>query len=118
MAMEFYKIIARQVTVFGSDEREKFVVEQRPDKTILVEVYTLPEDEKEVSRPYYHRLFTHAETKQIILRGLGNDDLFTITGNPVGGPDLIIYPGKGKDTIDDQSIAKSRKPKIKILDTE
>ena len=99
IAAEFYKILAENVTVMGSDKKEQFRVQPGADQTTLVEVFTWTENNQATPTRLYHRVFRYPETKKIILNGLGGNDEFKVDGQPKRGPKIIISGSSGEDKI-------------------
>lgn len=113
-AQEFYRILAREVTVKGSDEKEKFVINRLPDKTTLVQVFALSNTPGEEPQRLYHRVFKPQETKKIFLNGLGSADEYIITGKARKGPKIYLHVQPKKDTV----LGKEGARKIVILEKE
>lgn len=74
-ADQFYRILARNVEVSGSNRAEHFVVQRWAD-SVAVSVY---DSSGRASSRRYSRTFRPAETRQIKLQGLGGNDTFTLT---------------------------------------
>jgi hypothetical protein len=83
-AASFYRVLAKKVTVNGTTGKNIFKLQQLADKTVVVEVF----DYNESIHPFYKRLFSPAETKQIILNGFGGEDIFDI-GPAITGIKII-----------------------------
>ena len=116
LAEKFYKLLAKKVTIAGTDEKELFRVTRIGEKT-LVQVFTISDDQAEEPALYYKREFLAKETKEIILRGLGQDDEFLVTGQATSSPLLVIYGDKGNDKITDTSKVKGICKKTIVYDT-
>lgn len=101
VADKFYRLLARCVTIAGTDERERFVVDRLTDSTTQVTVYSLAE--KASKAPYYQRTFKTDETKRITLYGLGEEDEFTVRGDVRRGIRVDIYGGPNADVVVDSS---------------
>lgn len=114
-ALKIYKILAKEVTVAGSDEKEKFVVKRLPSGETSVEVFR---DEKNSSRRLYARVFKPAETKKIILHGLGGSDTFEFSGVSGKAIDVAVYGGEGEDELEDESKVKGWGKSIHVYDTK
>lgn len=70
--MKYYRFLAKEVTVYGTDQAEHFEFTGNQD-SVTVKVYAANND-KQV---YYQRSFYPGETKKIHLEGLAGDDVFT-----------------------------------------
>jgi hypothetical protein len=113
-AAEIYKILAKEVTVTGTDQNEKFVVTRLASGETLVEVFRAESNEK---TPFYSRAFKPKETTEIILHGLGGEDQFEISGEAKNAIQLAVYGGEGEDELEDRSKIKSTGKSITIYDT-
>lgn len=116
-AHEFYRLLAEDVTVVGTDEKERFLVKRIDDHCTSVEVQSLPEKSKERPRSLYYRVFNHQETEELALHGLGEDDEFLVEGEVNKGLKIKIYGGLGADKITDRSQVKQGGAKTLVYDT-
>jgi hypothetical protein len=119
-AQQFYQNLARRVTVAGTDQAERFVVQRLTDSTTLVSVYHLPEDE-EKARPdslLYRRLFRVSETKRIVLHGLDGEDEFELSGEVGRGIRVDIFGGPDEDKVTDTSRVRRGGKKAVYYDTK
>ena len=116
-ATEFYKLLAKKVTVVGTDEKELFQVKRIDDQTTSVTVQSVPANDHEKPRNLYYRVFHHPETRELILHGLGEDDEFIVEGSVGQGLKILIYGGLGADKITDRSQVKKGRPKTQVFDT-
>lgn len=114
--MEYYRFLARTVTVYGSDKRELFDV-RREDGAVTVTIYKLNK-EGEASRKLYERKFLAGETREIRLFGLGGDDQFRTQGQ--GAPSICVrmIGGPGNDVFDNASGDPAGKTRIYDVSTE
>jgi hypothetical protein len=115
-AQAYYQVLAREVTVVGSDEGEKFVVRRLNDLETSVEVYRL-KGKGEKGELLYARIFQHQETQQITLHGLAGDDEFAVTGSVGEGIPVVIVGGEGEDKITDESEVRGWGKKTVVYDT-
>ena len=115
--VEYYKFLARTVTVYGSDKRELFDVARNEDGSVMVTVYKLNKD-GEPGKKLYERKFLAGETKEVRLYGLGGDDKFYTHGKG-GSPILVrMIGGPGNDVFDNESADRAGKTRIYDLRTE
>lgn len=90
-ADEYYKFIATEIEIVGSEEKEYFDV-QRSDASTTVSIYRNKKKGREAT-PYYNRVFLTGETNEIRLFGIDDEDIYNIQGNSpitlriIGGPD-------------------------------
>lgn len=107
-ARKYYKVLQRTVLVVGTEKKDRFVL-TRSGKATKVEVFRIKKDgsEEKVREKDYDR----ANTKEIWVYGLGDNDVFEVKGKGsrkirlrlLGGPDVDTYtvePGR-KVTIYD-----------------
>jgi hypothetical protein len=97
-AMKYYKFLAKEVTIFGSNEPELFHITQDADKLKLT-VYKKDETADSVS-VMYRRSFSSKETRELRLFGLNGADKFIIDPDVSSRIKLRIIGGKGADTFD------------------
>jgi len=115
LATKMYTLLAKKVTIAGSDEKERFIVKRSDSKT-LVQVFNLTANNIDLPFLFFEREFLAEETKEITLYGLGQDDEFMIEGQANKNPKLIIYGGPGQDTINSTAVVKGRGKKTIIHD--
>ncbi|KAA5547707.1 hypothetical protein [Adhaeribacter rhizoryzae] len=99
LAQEYYKLLTQEIKILGTEQQEKFVVQQQAAKTTLVEVFTIPTNAGEQPRLLYKRAFTFPETKKITLDGLGNNDQFVINKPNKKKPEIKVKARKNKHEI-------------------
>ena len=97
-ALEHYKFLAKEVTLTGSDKRERFEIERLNNGNVTVSVYKLNK-EGEKGKLLYERQFIASETHEVRLFGLGGDDQFVITGVRNKKIAVRIIGGAGKDEV-------------------
>ncbi len=96
LAEAFYRELARQPRIAGTNETERFEIHRYADSTVVV---VFPAQGAAV---LYHRAFVPADTRRIQLEGLGGDDVFTVeTHGPAARrqPAIRIYGGPGTDAL-------------------
>ncbi|WP_181885153.1 hypothetical protein [Pontibacter diazotrophicus] len=116
-ANSMYSILAKEVTVPGSDDKEHFIISRLDNSRTEVTVRR-PASNRIPPKQLYHRIFYRKETDQITLRGLADDDIFIVKGNVNNAIPLKIYGGLGEDIIADSSSVAGLKKKTRIYDTE
>lgn len=102
-ADKYYDFISKEVTILGSDKKEHFVIERLSDEQTKVTVYLLKTKSEDVKRRTYERIFYSAETNEIRLFGLGEKDVFDISGMASKGIMIRIIGGNGDDIVNDYS---------------
>ena len=117
MARDFYDYRARKVDVVGTESRDLFEVQRLNEDETSIRVYdTNKEGEKESL--FYERTFHRRETKEILLYGLGDEDVFDISGETAKSIKLRLIGGLGNDRFIDRSRVGGWKKKTIIYDVE
>jgi hypothetical protein len=116
-ARQYYLFLAREVAVVGSHKREYFEVIRQDDAHTLVRVSKLHKDHRTRGAVLYERLFKHRETREVVLYGLGGDDVFELRGEVKKGIRIRIVGGEGTDQIIDSSRVSGPSRKTLFYDT-
>jgi len=93
----YYKFLAKTVTVVGSNDKEHFKVSSEAD-SLRIRVYKRKEN-TELSSLMYDRKFDPADTEEIVLYGLNDNDFFDIEEQANSKIRVRIIGGKGNDTF-------------------
>ncbi|HEX3234363.1 MAG TPA: hypothetical protein VHR41_09195 [Gemmatimonadales bacterium] len=101
-AHRFYRLLASDVEVHGSDKAERVEVTHPADGVLDVNVYAAKD---QGGAPLYHRRFNRADTKEVRLYLQGGDDTVLIGGAAGGAPLLRVMGGGGDDRVVDSSRA-------------
>ncbi|MCB9350082.1 MAG: metallophosphoesterase [Lewinellaceae bacterium] len=116
MARAYYQYIAKKVEVIGTSEKDLFTVERLPGGKTRLRVYdTNDKGEKEFL--FFGRTFDINETKEIILYGLDDDDIFEISGQSEKAILIRVVGGLGKDTFIDKSEVREDGNRVIYYDT-
>ena len=104
-ADDYYKMLAKEVDIVGSNKRECFDVIRNADGTVEVQMCDLDKAamEPDSSRQYFYRKFFPQETREIRLYGLRKADVFKITGKADRSIKVRVIGGPGADIIYDDS---------------
>lgn len=104
-AIEYYEMLAEEVDVVGSNEREYFKVIRNSDGSVQVTVSdTKTEDSDEPGDlQFYERTFVPEETDEIRLFGLDGRDIFDISGKSSESIPIRVIGGPSPDKIYDRS---------------
>ena len=123
---EYYEMLAKSIYVIGSNNRELFDVVRQSNGDLQITVYNISKSGKK-RKVIYSRLVKESETEEVILYGLGKEDIFEISGQSNKKIDLRIVGGAGKDKITDNSkvnggkatfvYAKNRKDEMSLGST-
>lgn len=114
-AADYYKFIAKEVDVLGSDKREFFLVERLDDENTKVTMYKISKKGKR-DEVLYQRTFNTSVTNEVRLFGFDGDDEFEVKGSTSRGIIVRIIAGEGDDKITDESTVRKGKKKTLIYD--
>ncbi len=117
-ALKYYRFLAKEVDVAGSDKRELFEITRNEDGSVKVQVRKINKEGEE-SKKLYSRTFRHGETKEIRLYGMGGEDKFVLNGDARKSILVRIIGGAGTDTVVNSAIhASGGKTRVYDLKTE
>src|SRR6185436_10750390 len=117
-AATYYKFLAKDVDVIGSDKKELFQVNRINDNETVVKVYKLKVAGDSSDKLIYERKFYTPETHEIRLYGMGDDDVFRVEGKTNNGILVRIVGGNGNDVIEDRSFVSGGKKLTQVYDTD
>ncbi|MFC5271176.1 metallophosphoesterase [Adhaeribacter terreus] len=117
VAMDYYKVLAREVDIVGTDKHEKFEVKRLDNQRTEVIIHKITKQGTERGI-IYQRTFHSRETKEIRLYGLDGRDIFEVTGKARKGIMVRIIGGNDPDSITDNSKVGGLKKKTVVYDTE
>jgi hypothetical protein len=101
-ARRFYRTLAAEADVYGSDKPERVEVARTGRDTLDVTI--VPAGDPSAA-PIFHRRFAGAETGEVRLYLHGGDDAVLVGGAAPGGPLLRVIGGGGDDRVVDSSRA-------------
>ena len=101
-AMKYYRFLAKSVDVVGTNKDENFDIERLPGGKLSVIVRKISKKDN-VQQKIYSRVFDPKDTKEVIVYGLGGEDVFNIHGENHCPIKVRIIGGKEKDTYIDNS---------------
>ena len=116
-AEEYYRFLARQVDIFGSNKKELFEIERINQYETKVTVYLLKSKDESIKRQIYQRTFTFPETRELRLYGFKGEDKFVFSGD-AGKLKVRIIGGEGQDEIIDPSRSIGLTRKTIVYDTK
>ncbi|GAB3826039.1 hypothetical protein [Hymenobacter jeollabukensis] len=117
VAEEFYRQLARDVEIPGTDQPERFVVEAAGPWQAWVRVYALRPDGNN-GRLIGQRLFDARQTGSVSLFGLGGNDEFQLVGQPDRRLRIRIYDGQGQDLVQQLQVPpRALKTRVTIYDS-
>lgn len=101
-ASAYYKMLAENVDIVGSDKHERFEVTRLDDNRTLVVMYKTKK-EGDIDRELFRRVFKTSETQEVRLYGLDGRDYFKVTGSTRRGIRVRAVGGEDEDTFVDSS---------------
>lgn len=113
-ALDYYKILAKQVDITGSENEEYFLVTRLPDGETDVKIYDLKHNEPE--ELVYHRKFNLSDTREIRLFGINDNDIFKIQGTTQEAIKIRVIGGNDEDKIVDISTVEKTGKSTYIYD--
>jgi len=116
IAEEFYKNLSKKITIHGSEKKEYFEVIRKDNEHTEINMYALKGGKKK--ERLYHRIIKTSETDEVFLYGLGDDDIFKISGSVNKGVVIRVVGGQGKDEFIDESKVDGIGKKNHIYDSE
>jgi len=117
LASRYYKYLAREVDVTGTEKKDLFVVTRLENGDVDVKVYDSNKEGDKQSLEY-HRIFKQGVTKEINIYGLGDDDIFEISGESKKSILIRTIGCLGEDTFNDSSKVKGLGKKTHIYDSK
>jgi len=108
-ATEYYKFLAKEVDITGSQKNELFEIKRLNNEKTSVAVYKITKEGKIKKTPFYSRTFNNKETKELRLYGLAGNDKYNIDGEVKKTIRVRIIGGIEKDSITDNSSAPGHK---------
>ena len=105
-AAHYYKHLAGEVDVHGTDVDELAVAERVDDRFTEVTLARVGKDGA-VAEPYYRRRFDHDETNEVRLFLHSGNDRAVVRGPGDGGVRVRVISGKGTDEVADSSAGGS-----------
>lgn len=115
-AEKYYRTLAKQVDLIGSEKDEFFDIRRNEDGTVDAVIHKIKKGEK--GAELYSRKFYPQETREIRLFGLDDTDVFSITGSTKKSMLIRVIPGPGKDVITEQSTVNGLKKHTFLYDNE
>ena len=95
-AQTYYEVLQKIVPIVGTEKADRFVI-SKAKKSVTVQQYR---DKKSGEDLVFSRTYTPAETKEIWIYGLSDDDTFEVSGNKNPGIKIRLIGGQNHDTYD------------------
>ena len=103
----YYSLLNKEVDVTGSKDEEYFEITHQTDGSVRVQVFNVS-DNKKGEKLLYDRTFLPAETREVRLWGLADEDIFHVTGNGKGNKITVrAFGGPGDDVFESEAAAKT-----------
>jgi hypothetical protein len=99
LAAEHYRLLAREVEVHATDERDRADVVRQADGGVEVTLRSSAGD------TYFRRRFVPGETREVRVFLHGGDDAATVSGEQADGILVRVIGGGGDDALRDESAA-------------
>ncbi|MEJ7626946.1 MAG: BamA/TamA family outer membrane protein [Ferruginibacter sp.] len=115
-AEKYFRLMAYEVEIRGSEDKERFEVLRLSDTTTEINIFKITKEGEIKKEPYYHRIFKNKETKEIRIYGLDGKDQYSVKGNVEKGIKLRLIGGPDKDTYMNESIVNKNGRRTKIYD--
>ncbi|ARS37856.1 hypothetical protein CA264_13285 [Pontibacter actiniarum] len=97
-AMEYYRFLAEEVDIPGSDKHEEFNLTYQPGGNIDLKVYKIKKEGKR-DKLLMQRTFNPDITDELRLYGRGDEDLFTVEGDAKSDIKVRLIGGGKADTF-------------------
>jgi len=115
-AQEYYKFLAREVDITGSDKHELFIVNRKTGGITDITIWKTKKD-GEKKKIIYDRTFYPRETKEIRLYGMDGNDQFKIFGKAEKGIKIRIIGGDDNDdVVEDNSYVSGLNKLTRVYD--
>ncbi|TPE43665.1 BamA/TamA family outer membrane protein [Pontibacter mangrovi] len=97
-ALSYYRFLAEDVDLPGSDKHEEFALDYLPGGDIKLQVYKIKK-EGDRDRLLLERTFHPKETKELRLYGRGDEDVFRVQGSGKSSIKVRLIGGGSADTF-------------------
>jgi hypothetical protein len=108
-AKAYSKYLDKMVSLHGTEKDDKFEITRMPNGETKVIIKRILSDEK--NPVIFERIFNKKDTKELWIYGLGDDDVFEVTGNAKNAIFIRFIGGYG----DDKFIIEDKKA-LKVYD--
>ena len=96
--MQYYRFLAEEVSVAGSDKKELINIDNGDDNSTHLTIYKITK-EGEQSTKMYERTFSSEQTKELRIYGFGGDDKFVVNRNN-DKIKIRLIGGSGEDNFE------------------
>ena len=116
IAESYYRIMAKEVEVTGSEGTEMFDIKRTFDGNTTVNIFKITKEGEVMNDPFYSRTFIKGETNEIRLYGLDGTDRYKVSGEATTAIPVRLIGGPADDTYVDESIAGKGRKTVNIYD--
>ncbi|MEO6069317.1 MAG: ShlB/FhaC/HecB family hemolysin secretion/activation protein [Chitinophagaceae bacterium] len=114
-ANTYYHFLAKEVDIPGTAGNEVFVINRLNDSETSVSIFSKKGTVSKDATPFYTRIFTAADTKEIRLYGIEGNDVFNVIGSADNNITVRMIGGEARDSFEINSVTANKK-KIQIYD--
>ncbi|HZI53705.1 MAG TPA: hypothetical protein VFD56_08385, partial [Chitinophagaceae bacterium] len=114
----YYKFLAKEVDITGSDKKELFEIKRVNDNETLVKIYKVKIMGDSTDKLIYERKFFTSETEEIRVYGMNDDDIFRVEGHVEKGILIRVIGGPGNDVVADNSNVAGRRKLTQVYDDD
>ncbi|MEO5984502.1 MAG: BamA/TamA family outer membrane protein [Ferruginibacter sp.] len=118
IAEKYYRILAREVDIRGSEDSEKFLISRLSDTQTQVSVFKITNEGETKKEAFYNRIFNNNETDKIRIYGISGKDEYHVTGTVSHAVPVTLIGGSAADLYKDESVVKSGARNIIIYDNK
>ena len=115
IAYKFYDRLSSEADVYGTDKKEIFEIDRISDGQVKVSVWQ-SNKKGEKKHQFFERTYTSDVTNEIDIYGVGDDDIFKVTGEVDKSIKIRLIGGQGEDTFIDESFVKKGSVKTLVYD--
>jgi hypothetical protein len=99
-AIDFYKLLTKEVTVVGTDGKNVYDIVALPSDQLDVKVYHVDDNEKHL---IYSRVIEGVDCNELRLYGLNDSDVFNFSGDAESSIKIKMVGGSGSDVVNNNS---------------
>lgn len=102
-AREYYRALAKEVELTGTEKNEYFEVKRLNDEETAIAIYEVNKEGQKDAQPAFQRTFKNSETSEVRMYGIAGNDIYKLEGNVSKGLNIRVIGGTRKDSIMDRS---------------
>jgi hypothetical protein len=114
VALRFYRMLAEQAEVYGTDVDEIATLRIPDARTVVVQIRRTPAPDAPAPAPYYVRTFSRHDTREIRLFLTGGRDSVRVEGEDDAAIALRVIGGDGEDA----TVAAARTGTVRMYDDD